>query len=179
MRQTSKCSSMSETLRVVTTLEILSLTRAQRKIFYQTVLNLFHQLSPLRCISGLKVRRKRKEREHSLPIMRACTMNNRATYQRQGFTCSKPFLGHIMHNGQEHSPFIRDVYRDLYRLGSNCCTRSAHHGILFPFPFHAALCRFSPDRLHRAVQARLCRKCCRHVIGLSPYHLSMTSYPLP
>lgn len=116
---------MSETLRVVTTLEILSLTRAQRKIFYQTVLNLFHQLSPLRCISGLKVRRKQKEREHSLPIMRACTMNNRETYQCQGFACSKPFLGHIMHNGQEHSPFIRDVYRDLYRLGSNVidCTK--------------------------------------------------------
>ena len=62
---------------------------------------------------------------------------------------------------------------------SRCCTCSARHGILFPFPFHATLCHFSPNRLRHAVQARLCRKCCRHVIGLGPYRLSMTSYPLP
>ena len=53
------------------------------------------------------------------------------------------------------------------------------HGILFPFPFRAALCCLSPDRLCRAVQARLCHKRCRHVIGLGPYRLSMTSYPSP
>ena len=62
---------------------------------------------------------------------------------------------------------------------SRCCTHSARHGILFPFPFHATLCHFSPNHLRHAVQARLCRKCCRHVIGLGPYRLSMTSYPLP
>ena len=32
-------------------------------------------------------------------------------------------------------------------------------------------------RSRRAVQARLCRKCCGHVIGLGPYLLSMTSSP--
>ena len=60
-----------------------------------------------------------------------------------------------------------------------CCTHSARHGILFPFPFRASLCCFSPDRLRCAVQARLCHKCCRHVIGLGPYRLPMTSYPSP
>ena len=49
----------------------------------------------------------------------------------------------------------------------------------FSFSFRTTLCHFSPDRLRCAVQARLCRKCCRHVIGLGPYHLSMTSYPSP
>ena len=63
--------------------------------------------------------------------------------------------------------------------GGYCCTRSARHGILFPFPFRPTLCRFSPNCLRRAVQARLCCKRCRHVIGLGPYCLSMTSYPLP
>ena len=47
----------------------------------------------------------------------------------------------------------------------------------FSFSFSASLCCFSPDCLHCAVQARLCHKCCRHVISLGPYHLSMTSLP--
>ena len=53
------------------------------------------------------------------------------------------------------------------------------HGILFPFPLCATLCRFPPDRLRCTVQARLCHKRCSHVIGLGPYHLSMMSYPMP
>ena len=58
-------------------------------------------------------------------------------------------------------------------------THSARHGTLFPIPFRATLCRFSPNRLHCAVQARLCRKRCRHIIGLGLYRLSMMSSPLP
>ena len=53
------------------------------------------------------------------------------------------------------------------------------HGILFPFSLCATLCHFSPNHLHHAVQARLCHKQCRHIIGLGPYCLSMTSYPTP
>ena len=53
------------------------------------------------------------------------------------------------------------------------------HGTLFPFSLRTALCRVSPNHLRCAVQARLCHKRCRHVIGLGPYHLSMTSYPSP
>ena len=49
----------------------------------------------------------------------------------------------------------------------------------FPFSLCTTLRHFSPDHLHRAVQARLCCKHCRHIIGLGPYHLSMTSYPMP
>ena len=44
------------------------------------------------------------------------------------------------------------------------------HGTLFPSFFRA------DGRCH-AVQARLCRKCCGHVISLGPYLLSMTSLP--
>ena len=61
----------------------------------------------------------------------------------------------------------------------HCCTHSARHGILFPFSLRATLCRFSPNCLHCALQARLCRKCCRHIISLGPYRLSMTSCPMP
>ena len=58
-----------------------------------------------------------------------------------------------------------------------CCTRSARHGTLFPFPVLALiLCLCANGRCH-AVQARLCCKCCGHVIGLGPYLLSMTSSP--
>ena len=60
-----------------------------------------------------------------------------------------------------------------------CCTCSTRHGIHFPFLFHATLCHFPPNHLCHTVQARLCCKCCRHIIGLGPYCLSMTSYPLP
>ena len=60
-----------------------------------------------------------------------------------------------------------------------CCTHSAHHGILFPFSLHTTLCHFSPNCVCHAVQARLCCKRCRHIISLGPYHLSMTSYPSP
>ena len=52
-----------------------------------------------------------------------------------------------------------------------CCTHSACHGILFPFPFRTALCCVSPNCVHRAVQARLCHKRCRHIIGLGPLSL--------
>ena len=64
-------------------------------------------------------------------------------------------------------------------LQRRCCTCSAHHGILFPFSLCTTLCRFSPNCLCHAVQARLCHKCCRHVISLGSYRLFMTSYPLP
>ena len=60
---------------------------------------------------------------------------------------------------------------------TNCCTCSACHGILFPFSFHSPVCRFPPDHVCCTVQARLCHKHCRHVIGLGPYRLSMTSLP--
>ena len=60
-----------------------------------------------------------------------------------------------------------------------CCTRSARHGTLFPFLVFTPYLRRRADGRCRAVQARLCRKSCGHVIGLGPYLLSMTSYPLP
>ena len=49
--------------------------------------------------------------------------------------------------------------------------------LFFPFPFLALNLRLRTDGRCRAVQARLCRKRCRHVIGLGPYLLSMTSLP--
>ena len=58
-----------------------------------------------------------------------------------------------------------------------CCTHSARHGILFPFLVLALTLRLHADGRCRAVQARLCRKRCGHVIGLGPYLLSMTSLP--
>ena len=57
---------------------------------------------------------------------------------------------------------------------TKCCTRSAHHGTLFPFLVPSPYFRLRADGRCRAVQARLCRKCCRHV---GPYLLSMTSSP--
>ena len=45
------------------------------------------------------------------------------------------------------------------------------------FPFLAPCLRPRADGCCRAVQARLCHKCCGHVIGLGPYLLSMTSSP--
>ena len=47
-----------------------------------------------------------------------------------------------------------------------CCTRSARHGTLFPFLVFTPYFRLRADGRCRAVQARLCRKRCRHVIGL-------------
>ena len=61
--------------------------------------------------------------------------------------------------------------------GSRCCTRSARHGTLFPFLVLSPYLRLRADSRCRAVQARLCRKRCGHVIGLGPYLLSMTSLP--
>ena len=58
-----------------------------------------------------------------------------------------------------------------------CCTRSARHGTLFPFLVLAPYLCLRANGRCRAVQARLCRKRCRHVIGLGPYLLSMTSSP--
>ena len=58
-----------------------------------------------------------------------------------------------------------------------CCTRSARHGTLFPFLVLTVNLRLRADGRCRAVQARLCHKCCGHVIGLRPYPLSMTSSP--
>ena len=58
-----------------------------------------------------------------------------------------------------------------------CCTRSTRHGTLFPFLVLTFDLRLRADGRCRAVQARLCRKSCGHVIGLGPYLLSMTSSP--
>ena len=60
---------------------------------------------------------------------------------------------------------------------ADCCTRSACHGTLFPFLVLTLSLRLRADGRCRTVQARLCRKRCRHVIGLGPYLLSMTSSP--
>ena len=49
--------------------------------------------------------------------------------------------------------------------------------VLTLFPFLALPLRLHADGRCRAVQARLCRKSCGHVIGLGPYLLSMTSSP--
>ena len=62
-------------------------------------------------------------------------------------------------------------------LDHQCCTRSARHGTLFPFLVLTLNLRLRADGRCRAVQARLCHKCCGHVIGLGPYLLSMTSSP--
>ena len=62
-------------------------------------------------------------------------------------------------------------------LLSLCCTRSARHGTLFPFLVLALILRLRADGRCHAVQARLCRKSCGHVIGLGLYLLSMTSSP--
>ena len=78
-----------------------------------------------------------------------------------------------------HDKTVADKLQKVAEGGGKCCTCSACHGILFPFPFRATLCRSSPNCLCRAVQARLCCKCCRHIIGLGPYRLSMTSHPSP
>ena len=52
------------------------------------------------------------------------------------------------------------------------------YGTLFPLSVLTLDLRFRADGCCRAVQARLCRKCCRHVISLGcPYLLSMTSSP--
>ena len=54
---------------------------------------------------------------------------------------------------------------------------SARHGILFPFSISTLTLRLRADGYCHSVQARLCRKRCRHVISLGPYLLSMTSSP--
>ena len=56
-----------------------------------------------------------------------------------------------------------------------CCTRSARHGTLFPFSVLTLNLRPCANGRCCAVQARLCHKCCGHIIGLGPYLLSMTS----
>ena len=60
---------------------------------------------------------------------------------------------------------------------SGCCTRSVRHGSLFPFLVLTVNLRLRADGRCCAVQARLCRKRCGHVIGLGPYLLSMMSSP--
>ena len=60
---------------------------------------------------------------------------------------------------------------------ASCCTCSARHGTLFPFPVLTFNFRLRADGCCRSVQARLCRKHCGHVISLGPYLLSMTSSP--
>ena len=62
-------------------------------------------------------------------------------------------------------------------MSNDCCTCSARHGTLFPFPFLTDNLHLRADGHCRAVQARLCHKCCGHIIGLGPYLLSMTSSP--
>ena len=47
----------------------------------------------------------------------------------------------------------------------------------FSFSVLALILRLRANDRCRAVQARLCHKCCGHVIGLGPYLLSMTSSP--
>ena len=70
------------------------------------------------------------------------------------------------------------AWKSILRRGAVLHTlHRTRHGILFPFPFHTTLCCFSPNRLRRAVQARLCCKRCRHVIGLGPYCLSYDVIP--
>ena len=65
----------------------------------------------------------------------------------------------------------------VFHTKSICCTRFARHGTLFPFlVLTLNLCLCANGRCH-AVQARLCRKSCRHVVSLGPYLLSMTSLP--
>ena len=76
-----------------------------------------------------------------------------------------------------HTILVNVLFQISVARECGCCTRSARHGILFPFPLRTTLCCFSPDRLRYAVQARLCRKRCRHVFGLGSYLLSMTSSP--
>ena len=58
-----------------------------------------------------------------------------------------------------------------------CCTRPIRHGTLFPFPVLAPFLHLRANGCCCAVQARLCHKCCRHIIGLGPYLLSMTTLP--
>ena len=69
----------------------------------------------------------------------------------------------------------------LHSEGSQCCTHSPchspHHGTLFPFHPFAFTFLHSPDGCSHSVQARLCHKCYRHIIGLGLYHLSLTSLP--
>ena len=51
------------------------------------------------------------------------------------------------------------------------------HGTLFPFSVPTLNLHLRADGRCHAVQARLCRKRCRYVIGLGPCLLSMTSSP--
>ena len=60
---------------------------------------------------------------------------------------------------------------------TECCTCSACHGTFLSLSLLASFLRLHANGHCCAVQARLCCKCCRHVIGLGSYHLSMTSLP--
>ena len=62
-------------------------------------------------------------------------------------------------------------------LVCSCCTHLACHGTLFPLSVLTLNLRLCANGCCRSVQARLCRKCCGHVISLGPYLLSMTSSP--
>ena len=74
---------------------------------------------------------------------------------------------------------VKWAFRELTssRHKTECCTRSARHGTLFPFLVPAPYFRRCADGCCHAVQARLCRKSCGHIIGLGPYLLSMMSSP--
>ena len=73
--------------------------------------------------------------------------------------------------------WLSDQIYGMEVIPTMCCTCSACHGILFPFPILALNVRLRADGRCRSVQARLCHKCCGHVSGLGPYLLSMTSPP--
>ena len=62
-------------------------------------------------------------------------------------------------------------------MGPQRVLHTLRHDTLFPFLVSTLNFRLRADGRCRAVQARLCRKSCGHVIGLGPYLLSMMSLP--
>ena len=67
------------------------------------------------------------------------------------------------------------AWKSILRRGA--VLHTLRHGTLFPLLVFALTLRFRANGRCRSVQARLCRKCCGHVISLGPYLLSMTSSP--
>ena len=84
-------------------------------------------------------------------------------------------MGDLLCSDQGIKPLLEPMC--IPNMDTQCCTRSARHGTLFPLLVFTSYSRLRADGRCRAVQARLCRKSCGHVIGLGPYLLSMTSSP--
>ena len=87
------------------------------------------------------------------------------------------FMECLISSTSQNSPCCFRIASACPSNWGQCCTCSARHGTLFPFSVLTLNLRLRANGRCRAVQARLCRKSCGHVISLGPYLLSMTSSP--